>query len=337
MMELSLTYENDQNTWKRIINDKDISPFHSPLFLEPIKNEFLRPLYLKIYLEGELVGGISGLTIHSKNKLIKKMNLLKQAVFYSGPFFTRECPSENLANALYDFLKKEGYSKFIIRGFDNECKLNFPEKDFYSDVHDDWIINLNEGYDSYWKKIRKRGKAKISKANRNNLIFKISNDPDDVKTLFLLLDETRKSREERELDEYIRNNVPFVGEDVIRKQVLNGIGRLAYITNGDEILSMQYFICHNKRSFGIYIGTNKLGYELGANAKVFCDLAKVLVDEGISYYNIGHTSEGPGRDGLVFFKSGIGAEKTDCYAYASPVMRGKVLRHVNKIKKKITN
>ncbi len=332
-MTIRIELEKDLNNWDDLTSKGRASPFHSSRFVEALRVKGVEPIYLKIHDDEKIIGGVSGVVEKSRYKLIERFNQFKTAVFFSGPFFLMEYSNKDASEGIVRYLRKNGFVNFRYMGYDTSCMLELGDKSFESKVNDEWIINLDGGRESFKKGLRRRIRQKVRKANKENLKFNISDDPDLVDVLDNLLDETAEFRSRRNLDEFKKYYMRFMDKQVMAEQISNGIGHLAYVSRDDEIFSMAYYIFENFRSFLIFIGTSETGYDNGANAKLLHDTTETLIDQGCNLFNLGSTRDGPGKEGLIFFKKGLGAQYSETWTMVSPFLRGNILKYMTDINK----
>jgi hypothetical protein len=329
IMVVRIERTEDLESWDELVYRAGGSPFHSTGFMEPFRINDVEPVYLLFRDENEIIGGSSAVVSYPRQRIIRKMKVYKSAIFYSGPFFLKECSNSEANESLIRYLRDEGMVKFNYIGYDLACHPDIDREGFEPMNKDEWVIELGKDADSFKTGLRRRIRSKVNRANREGLEFDISNDPDHSETLYDLLDETARFRAMRDLDEFRKEYVPYLNMNVIREQVARGGGRFAVVSRGEEVLSIMYFISNRRRSFCCFIGTCDEGYRLGANAKVFHDLALHLISEGVELYNLGGTRDGPGKQGLILFKRGFGATEAETYTMVSPFLKGKILELVS--------
>jgi hypothetical protein len=113
------------------------------------------------------------------------------------------------------------------------------------------------------------------------------------------------------------------------------IARMGIVTKDDRILSANLFLDAHGRRFGIYLGTRAEGYTVGSNALLDYNIIKTLWEDGGKFYNHGGTGRGPGKEGLIYYKSGIGAVERSSWNMFSPVLQGGIKGKLIDIRKKM--
>ena len=321
----------ETNDWNDTSSKYDHSPFLDEKFLEAFKNDILNPTYLIFKENGKVIGGIAGLEYYPDIHVLRKMKIFKSLTFYTGPFLTKGKIYKDCWKKLIQYIKNEGYSKMKIIGFDISKKPYSHIEGFRIKKNLEFIINLDDEWDNINKKIRKDIKRKIRKAQQAGLSYMISNDPKMVDTLDELIDQTVEFRKKRGLTDFKKDYIPYLDDQVMKKQIKNGIAHFFYVNSDEGILSIRYLINNESQAYGLYIGTTERGYELGANTYNYYKTMEYLWELGIKSYNLGGTPR-MAKEGLVQYKLGLGAIPMETWSLFSPIIKeglGGIVLRVN--------
>ncbi|MCU0800018.1 MAG: GNAT family N-acetyltransferase [Candidatus Thermoplasmatota archaeon] len=271
-----------------------------------------------------MVGGISGLITHPTNKIAKASGLFRSLLFFSGPVLQEWGEMDRFLSELERKVKKMGFMKFTMRGDDQPIPIKSPGSEYIVNQYCEFIIRLDRDWATIEKGIKRGIRRKLKKAVESKLAFRISKDPAMTDIMEQLMDSTGESRTMRGYDDFKRYYVPFTDREVLKGQLRNGISGLGFAENDNGIPAMLYFIHFGKRAFAVYIGSTKEGYENGANAFVYQGIMEHLHRNGCERFNLGRTPL-KGREGLMQFKEGLGADRTSNYTLVSPILKGPVL------------
>jgi len=333
-MEIEVRPTKDLDRWDRNIDSIDASPFLGSRYLEAFRSDLLEPVYLEFLTGDGWVGGISGLIINPSFKVVKKVGMFRTLIFFSGPWTGDRGAEQEALGSLVNYLKKEGFVSFLMMEYDYPFPIEGLDETYQLRKHHEYFISLEGDWESIRRGVKRRIKDKYNRAKRNGLTFEMDTRPERIDTLFSLLDDTAENRSERGFSDFNMAPVPHMTKDVIKKHMENGLARVAYARSADEIVSMQLIIAQGRRAYALFIGTNPNGYNLGANAMVFVETMNRLHSEGFKTYNIGGTPK-VGKEGLEFFKIGLGAEKVECRGLGSPFLQGPVLKRISELYRKV--
>ena len=308
----------EPSEWDDILTKNSHSPYLSSKYLEPISNKRLKPIFLVLMDDENIIGGISGISEYSNNYIVRTMNLFKSVTFLSAPFLLEDKKNMEFWKELIEYLKKQGYCKFKMMQYDSIIKPDIQEIGFRFYKYDQYVIYLKDDWPIIKRKFNKGIRNNLNRAKRAELRFHISNDPKLLKDLFQLNDETAESRRKRGYSIFYRNLIPHLDNRVMRGQLENNIAYFGYLELDDMIISIQYFIRSGDRAYGILSGNNELGYKIGANAyNIYC-IMEHLWKTGCKIYNLGGSTK-EGMEGLIRFKKGLGAVEVQTWSVFSPL------------------
>jgi lipid II:glycine glycyltransferase (peptidoglycan interpeptide bridge formation enzyme) len=161
------------------------------------------------------------------------------------------------------------------------------------------------------KKMKNRMRD-VRAAEKHGLTFHEGDSPEILDDLLSLLEETKSTRLSKNYQNYSYFYISYVDKDTLYQLFKHSIVRAFYVKQQDEILSVTLDAVHNKRAYGLFIGTNQMGYKLKANAFIHYKLIQKFKNEGIEFYNFGGVPSDPSSKGLIFFKTSFGAREQVC-------------------------
>lgn len=322
IMDISVIRETDLQKWDEHVGIFSGSPLISTPWLESFRTSDHTPVYFRFAHKGDTVGLIAGLVTEPPNPVLKKLD--RSILFFSGPAVAGS--DKELARAciikILEYATVNRFTSLKIRGEDCPYVYDLGVLP-YRHVREEYIIDLRE--DLSQKKVNRMIKRKVRKARENRVTFHETRSPEFAYVLASLLDETEAIRNSKGYDNYIKFAIPFFDEKVICKLLMNKLARIFYAKKQDKILCTLLTISHAGRACAMLIGTNQEGYELGANALVYYCAIEKLKEEGNKIINLGPVANDSGKNGLIFFKTSLGAEKHTCLGGTSSFLQGPFL------------
>jgi hypothetical protein len=311
--------ELDPGTWGEKVEVHGISPFLTRSYLDSLKSEALRPIYMGFFDEEELIGGVSGIVDLSQNVLNQRLKLLKSVHFYTGPYLLKEDREKAIHTEMISYLKARNYVKFQNSGLDESPNPKIDVEGFHIYRNPEFVIPIGEDKRMILDRMNRNTKRKIKRAEEANLQYHLSKDPGMVDDLYRLMDSINAIRIDRGYSNVKMDYLPYVTRCVLKKQMISGIATLSYITKGENIVCIKINIHYKGRAFAIYIGTSRDGYDLGANALIYLKDMEHLRSIGCKTLNLGGLPK-EGKQGLEVFKMSLGAHKVDSWSMVSPIL-----------------
>jgi hypothetical protein len=333
-MDVSIIEEENYKKYNKILIKLRSSPFISPFFVESLLNKNSKPIFLKINSGSKTIGLISGLVIESSYSIPKKLEILKYLLFYSGPSVANY--EKSLIGKCISTLIEDGKREFCMIKFlpyDYPYQFFINNHNFHITRREEFIINLKSPISDIQQHMNKNIKSKINKSNRNNLEFDISKSKEKLWILSEQLDNVKEFRESRGYYHFVKYYLPYLSRNGIKCLLNSNIAKLFLIKKNEEILSIQLILVTGKKAYAILHGTNTKGYKLGANAYIFYRGAEYLKSIGVTNFNIGGYST-EGKEGMIFFKTGLGAERYFCYGGEINFLHRKYTKKILKYHKK---
>jgi len=322
----------DPDGWADRMEGRNITPLLSRAFLEALRSERLEPIYLLLYDGDDLVGGISGLVDYGKNRWNQVLKLFKNVTLYSSHHPIRQ--DLNVIGDLTSYFQSRGYSRIVNMGYDHAVKMGPKPDGFHYYRNEELVVDLDRSWEIIESSMKRDMKRKMKKAQKADLAWGMSDDPEMVEVLFEMMEGTKEARESRGYHHFIRQYIPLVTKEVMKEQIRTGASCLSYLKQEDEIVCIKFYTRKGERAFAMYIGTSAKGYELGANALIYLRDMEHLHRTGCKVLNLGGLPK-EGREGLRRFKEGLGADPTFSWSFVSPILLKGFKRFVFDLNKKL--
>jgi hypothetical protein len=180
------------------------------------------------------------------------------------------------------------------------------------------------------RKMKKR-MTEVRTAEKNNLLFDESGSVNIIDTLVPLLDETKSIRLLKNYENYSYFYIPWLDKRILYKLVENKTIRIFYVRKQDEILSISAELVSGKKAYGLFIGTNQVGYKLKANTLINFKVIEKLKSEGVELYNFGGVSSDSSSKGLAFYKTSFGAKEHVCTGGYTQHLQSSFLNNLTRV------
>ncbi|MGA1821195.1 MAG: GNAT family N-acetyltransferase [Thermoplasmatota archaeon] len=312
---------DDRDRWDRLVADFSGTPLLNSGWLESVSDERKRPVYLVFKRGGDVVGMIGGLEVAPSSNILDRIGMYRSLFFYSGIAARDTGLLPDLMSDLIAHSRKEGYGKVTVRSWDYPYTFPFDHSDFKSSVRDEYIIPVGDDYPRIRKRVKKTVRRYANQAERKGARFRQSRSEDLIPVLFSLIDQTRIERKDRGFDDYSHEYIPNIDEKVMSKLLKRKLGRFFYAELDSEIVSIKFNISNGSRAFGIYTGTNSIGYETHAGDFLAMKVLETLSGEGVQSLSIGGLPR-EGKEGLRYYKMSVGAEERKCQGGRSEFLQG---------------
>ena len=311
-IRLKVIEESDLQKWEEDLKFFSASPFFAPAWLESFRNKNRKPIYLRFVSDRKTIGVAAGLRNEPSNALMKK--LFRILFFYSGPAvaganeeLTKLCMAE-----LIRYAREIQYTYVKLESWDFPCAVKTHGLSFKPTIRKEFIVDLRENWSDLIKKIKKNRRTDIRAAEREGLTFHESRSPEILDDLLRLLAETKSIRLSKKYKDYNSLYISHMNRDILHKLFKSGIVRAFYVKKKEDTLSVSLEAVYNKKAYGLFAGTNLLGYKLKANSLINFKIIEKLKNEGVEYYNFGGVPSDDSAQGLCFFKESFGAKEHVC-------------------------
>lgn len=305
--------------WINSIERFPISPFLTANFIEVLRSKRLTPIYLLFLRDGKIIGGVSGIVDNSDNPINRILKFFKSIIFYSSPYIIEGNDYNLITEKLIQYIIKNKYRKFLIMGYDLSKKLITSRTGYRFQRNESFIVHLNYEWDEVMKGMSRGIKRKLKKVEQWNLTYHISNNPNDIDTLYDLMENTAISREKRGYHNFLKDYIPHIDKKIIKILTEKKVCTISYVKKDERVLSMKLFISTKFRAYAMFIGTNEEGYKLESNVYNYIMCMKYLHNKGMILYHLGGLPK-EGKEGLIQFKKGLGAEELESWTLISPIL-----------------
>lgn len=311
-MKLEIVEESDLQKWEENLRSFSATPFFAPAWLESFKSERRRPIYLKFISDGKTIGLAAGLRNEPSMAWMKK--LFRILFFYSGPAvagadarLARLCLEK-----LISYAGENQYTHIKLESWDFPYAIDVDKLPVKPTVRKEYILDMRAPLTDLVKKIKKNRRTDIRAAERNGLTFHESRSPKILNDLLHLQAETKSIRLSKNYQNYASLYISYLDKKNLYQIFESGIVRAFCVKKGADILSVSLEAVYHKRAFGLFAGTNQLGYKLKSNALINFRIIEKFKGEGIEFYNFGGVPSDGSAQGLSFFKASFGASEQVC-------------------------
>lgn len=304
VMDIKVIESSGNNEWDSELKKINASVFLTYAWLDSISSDESKPIYLKFLADNEVIGFISGLIRPFRNRY------RKQLFFYSGPACTYKEPAilDKFREALLDYTKASGFQRFTMHSYDVSFYFKSSLKNLITRDRAEFCFDLSVDFQKFESQIERDTRRRIRKAKKNGLEFSSGYSDELLDRLLLLMKSTYDLRLAKDYENYNMFSMQFFDRRVMRKLLDSRIATLYYVRFGNEIVSMQFVATINQRAYGIYMGTNTLGYKQAAPSYLFYQIAYNCKQNGVYIYNIGGVPPGEKNKGIREFKKNLGAK-----------------------------
>jgi lipid II:glycine glycyltransferase (peptidoglycan interpeptide bridge formation enzyme) len=259
--------------------------------------------------------------------------LFRILFFYSGPAvigadkeLSKLCMAE-----LISYAREKQYTYVKLESWDFPCAVNTHNLSFKPTIRKEYIVDLRENWSDFIKKIKKNRRTDIRTAEREGLTFHESRTPRILDDLLRLLAETKSIRLSKKYKDYASLYISYMNRDILHELFKRGIVRAFYVKNKEDILSVSLEAVYHKKAYGLFAGTNLLGYKLKANSLLNFKIIEKLKNEGVEFYNFGGVPSDDSAQGLCFFKSSYGAKEHVCCGGRSHHLQSPFINYLTKV------
>ncbi len=306
-MDIKVIESAGNNEWDSELRKINASIFLTYAWLDSISSDESKPVYLKFLADNEVVGFIAGLIRPFRN------SSRRQLFFYSGPACADKEPAlfDEFRKALLDYAKANGFQRLTMHSYDVSFYFKSSLKNFITRDRAEFYFDLSVDFQDFESQIERDTRRRIRKAKKNGLEFDSGYSDELLDRLLLLMKSTFDIRLSKDYENYNMFSMQFFDRRVMRKLLDSRIATLYYVRFGNEIVSMQFVLTVNQRSYGIYMGTSTLGYKLAAPSLLFYQIAYNCKQNGVYIYNIGGVPPGEKNKGIREFKENLGAKTVE--------------------------
>ena len=303
-MNISVRRIEKFTEWDMLSEGFHGSVFISRAWLECIANEVRKPFLLQFFHKNERIAVLGGIEAPLKTPGRKHL------ICYAGLFFKEQDTTliYNCKTALHTYARENNYYRITLKSYDHHGYWFVPHKKFFTYHRMEYILDLSKGKENLIQNFDPDFRRRVRKAEREGAVFKQSYAAALVDSLFDLLDKTQQTRKAKGYDNYTYLFLPLFDKPEVEKLVKRKAARFFYVEYLSKIVCIQLIIAHQGKAYGILMGTDPMGYKLGAPSFIFQKGIEALCNEGFLYYNLGGVQPGKNHGGLKQFKDSLGAE-----------------------------
>ena len=327
-MELAIRPESDLQKWEECLRDFSATPFFAPAWLECFRNENRIPIYLRFVSNGKTVGLAAGLRNEPSMACMKK--LFRILFFYSGPAVIGADAelAKRCLEKLIGYAADNKYTHIKLESWDCPCALDVDTLPVTPTIRKEYILDMRASLTELIRKIKKNRRTDVRAAERNGLTFHEVGSPEILNDLLNLQKETKSIRLSKNYGDYASLYISYLNKETLYTLFKNGIARAFCVKRKEEILSVSLEAVYHKRAYGLFAGTNQLGYKLKSNALLNFKIIEKLKSEGIEFYNFGGVPSDASAQGLSFFKASFGARDQVCVGGRTCHLRSPLINHL---------
>ncbi|GAO28497.1 GNAT family N-acetyltransferase [Geofilum rubicundum] len=252
----------DASVWCEDIERFQCGVFNTKEWVESVSNQYHCAVFFNFKLSGEVVGKLAGLWV--KQGRIKG----DQLFFYTGPALKE--PSQELLNdccgALLDFARVECIQRVIIGSYDQPSGLVCEVPDFYPNERYEFVVDLQpeSGHVSFSQNLKRN----VKKAKKLKAVLVNRDDPQLIRRLIELLNNTLEQRVSKYGKEYDPFYLPYMDESCLQRLLDMKVGKFYLVKlEGDEVPhSVLFNIEVGGRVFNLLVGSDNLAYQYGLAA-----------------------------------------------------------------------
>jgi len=332
MLRLQVREESDLQRWEEELKLFSATPFFASSWLECFRTKTRRPIYLRFVSEGKTIGLAAGLQNEPFNRVLRKF--FRVLFFYSGPsVVVQEGGLTQLClEKLIGYARENKFTHVKLESWDFSCSIDVDVLPFKPIVRKEYVLDMRLGLSELIKCMKKSRRREIKAAGRNGLTFHESNSPSILNNLLNLLEETKSIRLSKNYQDYNYFYISYLDLKTLYKLFENRIVRAFYVMNeADGLLSVSLDTVHHKRAYGLFIGTNQVGYKLKSNTFMNFKLIEKYKEEGIESYNFGGVPSDESARGLRFFKTSFGAIEKVCTGGRTQHLQSPFIDHLAEV------
>ncbi len=295
--------ESPQN-WDEVVDSFQGSLFIKTAWLKTVAGENRVPVYFRFKENGKMAGLLGGLDI-SLNQ-----GKTRQLFFYSGIVTSVNEPGliGKCKTGLFEYAKRNHYMRLSIRSYDYLKTVPGNKTLFKIKERVEYIVRLDKSKEDVINGIHKDMRRKVRRACEMGMTFHKSRSVEMIDELISVTEQTYRVRQIKGYGPYEHFYLPFFSGKEMRKLVSNGHGDFFYTMIDNEILSIGFVFCSNRRAYALFAGTTIRGYKCYSPSFLFYNTICKLKDKGFSYFNVGGVQHDERNRGLKQFKDKLGAD-----------------------------
>lgn len=303
-MKVKLRRSENITSWNKDIEDFNYSLFSTPEWLESLKDELKAPVYIDFVNEANTVAKIAGFSIRTNSKFKQKL------YFYAGPAVHKDIEpgvAQNCMLELLRYAKSEKYNRVVLYAYDY-VNLYQTSHLYKFNTRNEYIIDLTPDIKVINKNISENVKRLKRKAEKNGFSFKSDHSKSLIDKMIQLIDATKEVRLEKGYVDYDPYYFPLLEKGNLYQLLENKAIGIFYVEKNNVIHSIISVLVRSNKSYAIFIGSDKVGYDMGLPSYMYYELIHYLKAHNYHYLNLGGIPEDKTHKGLVMFKLKLGAK-----------------------------
>jgi len=311
-MDLEITEESNLQIWEQHLKLFSATPFFAPSWLECFRTKNHIPIYLEFTSGGKTIGLEAGLIIEPSNALFKR--LFRFLFFFSGPAIvdTDSDSRKMCLSQLIRYAEKEHYAYIKMQSWDCPYEISNEGLPFKPLVRKEYIIDIRPNMAELVHRISKRKWRYIKAAERKGLTFHESSSPEIIGDLLSLLQETKSLRLSKQYEDYHFFYISYFTKETLYELIKNKMARIFYVQNDHNIICVYFGIAYGNRAYGLFIGANHEAYDNQVPTFITFKIIEKFKAEGIEFLNMGGVPSDSSSNGLIHFKTSLGASEHVC-------------------------
>jgi lipid II:glycine glycyltransferase (peptidoglycan interpeptide bridge formation enzyme) len=302
-MEIEIQQNFNRVEWSGNLNDFNFSLFITPPWIESVKSDLQRPIYLDFISQGESIAKIAGFSFDTGFTFQRKL------FFYAGPAVRKNMPeatSDDCIETLVKFTKKNRYARMVLLSYDYKY-ISACHKNYGFSLRSEFIINLIQDKEIINKNISRNVKRSIKKALNQGYELKETNAEQMLEHLVHLMQETRRIRLSKHYSDYNYFYLPGFTLTSLKNLIKEKAVHFYYIEKYSKILAVQAIIQYNQKAYALFIGVDEEGYKNGVPSFMDYSVVTLLKNNNYEYLNFGGVPTDKTHHGIAHFKEMLGA------------------------------
>ncbi len=285
-----------------------ISVFNSSNWLESLRKESHKPVYLDLTEEDTVVAKISGLAVGHPRTRRSTM------LFYAGPALKHGDTEELIRQcyrSIYRWTKQSGYNHLVIASYDYPYDIPKCSGYFYSH-RSEYIMDLTKSQEEIQKSFSSNVRRCTRRAVNAGYTITESRHEGLTDQMVDLMEKTRKTRLSKGYEEYDYFHLPHSALESLRHMVRNETITYYVAKREMEIHAITAVLQVAEGAYALYMGVSGEGYRNGIPSLLETSLIDRVKEKGFRYLNFGGIPESKTHAGLVRYKLSLGCTAHPC-------------------------
>ena len=305
-MSVKVFKQENKQGWENDLSNFNGSLFLTCKFLYCLEDDTKKAVFFKFTKESKTVAVLSGLEVPVGN------TNMKQLFFFSGIASIKEKKSELISEckkSLLSFARNNGYSRLLFESYDDINFIRIKVKKYKTARgREEYVIDLLPEKDHIINGFSNNVRKLANRVKDKGAVFKCGQSKELLEKLFDLLEQTHKERILKGYGEYNPISMPFLDKNMLLKLLQFGFADILYIEFQGKIVCMQYILASSLLAYGLFMGTSKEGYRIGAPSMLMFDSTIFYKEKNFIRFNLGGVPMEKRHQGVKKFKLSMGAK-----------------------------